>query len=72
MSHVSSLLSVYVYSNLFIDKRNAFEFVREFVNAWYDSLIKLIIFEMNILLYSYNSIVLQINDIYFASHFQIP
>ena len=63
MSHVSSLLSVYVYSNLFIDKRNAFEFVREFVNAWYDSLIKLIIFEMNILLYSYNSIVLQINDI---------
>ena len=52
MSHDSCLLSVHVYGNLCINKRYAFEFVRVFMNAWYDNLskIKLIIFQMNILL----------------------
>ena len=63
MSHVSCVLSVHVYSNLCIDKRYAFELVREFMNSWCDlSKIKLIIFQMNIFLYSYNVILFQIYD----------
>ena len=66
MSHVSFLLSLYSYGNLFIDKRSAFEFVREFMNTWYDNLdkIKSIIFQMNTFLYTYDIKLFQIKDIY--------
>ena len=63
--HVSCLLSGNVYSNLCIDKRYAFEFVRESMNSWYYDLskIKLITFQMNTVLYEYNIKLFQINDI---------
>ena len=65
MSHVSCLLSVNVYCNFCKDTRHAFEFVREFMNSWYDdfSKIKLITFEMNVFLYAYNIKLFQLNDV---------